>query len=81
MKLLDPLAERMANTNFSKETKYGCWPILLKAGTAGNLKNEREWSNFIQDGHMSRIKSYMNNDPSVNEGAYKNSLDVFNKYK
>jgi predicted Fe-Mo cluster-binding NifX family protein len=26
------------------------------------------------------IKSYMDNDSSINEGAYKNSLEVFNKY-
>ena len=81
MKLLDPLVERMADTDFSKETKYGCWPILLKAGTDGNFINELEWMKFITDGHIRRIKSYMDNDSSINEGAYKNSLEVFNKYK
>ena len=69
MKLLDPLVERMADTDFSKETKYGCWPILLKAGTDGNFINELEWMKFITDGHIRRIKSYMDNDYSINEGA------------
>ena len=81
MKLLDPLVERMADTDFSKETKYGCWPILLKAGTDGNFINELEWMKFITDGHIRRIKSYMDNDLSINEIAYENSLEVFNKYK
>ena len=80
MKLLDPLVERMADTDFSKETKYGCWPILLKAGTDGNFINELEWMKFITDGHIRRIKSYMDNDLSINEIAYENSLEVFNKY-
>ena len=81
MKLLDPLAERMAKANFSKDTKYGCWPILQKKGTYQNIKDELEWIDFIIRGHFKRIESYTSNDPSVNEGAYKNSIEIYNKFK